>query len=95
MARSTQVTVYLCENTACEKPILLVSPESGQVTPLAVQLPITSDAKRMECTVCRTVSSIDFISLELHRNPPAPGVFWFCTNLDCEDGKRNPLFSGG
>ena len=29
------------------------------------------------------------------RNPPAPGVFWFCTNLDCEDGKRNPLFSGG
>jgi len=29
------------------------------------------------------------------RNPPAPGVFWFCTNLECEDGKRNPLFSGG
>ena len=29
------------------------------------------------------------------RNPPEPGVFWFCTNLECEDGKRNPLFSGG
>ena len=29
------------------------------------------------------------------RNPPMPGVFWFCTNADCEDGKRNRLYSGG
>ena len=29
------------------------------------------------------------------RNPPMPGVFWFCTNVDCEDGKKNPLYSGG
>ena len=29
------------------------------------------------------------------RNPPMPGVFWFCTELDCEDGRRNRVFSGG
>ncbi len=29
------------------------------------------------------------------RLPPMPGVFWFCRNVDCEDGKRNRVFSGG
>jgi hypothetical protein len=29
------------------------------------------------------------------RNPPMPGVFWFCTNTECEDGGRNRLYSGG
>ena len=29
------------------------------------------------------------------RLPPMPGAFWFCTNLDCEDGKRNRVYSGG
>ena len=27
--------------------------------------------------------------------PPKPGVFWFCANLKCSDGKRNRVFSGG
>ena len=29
------------------------------------------------------------------RVPPMPKVFWFCTNVDCEDGKGNRLYSGG
>ena len=29
------------------------------------------------------------------REPPMPHVFWFCTNVDCEDGKRNQIYSGG
>ena len=29
------------------------------------------------------------------RTPPMPGVFWFCINSECEDGKRNKIYSGG
>ena len=29
------------------------------------------------------------------REPPMPHIFWFCVNVDCEDGKRNRLYSGG
>ena len=29
------------------------------------------------------------------RNPPMPGVFWFCTNAECGDGGRNRIYSGG
>lgn len=29
------------------------------------------------------------------RLPPMPGVFWFCPNKDCPDGKRNRIYSGG
>ena len=29
------------------------------------------------------------------RNPPMPGIFWFCTNSDCKDGGNNRLYSGG
>ena len=29
------------------------------------------------------------------RAPPMPKLFWFCTNRDCEDGKRNRVYSGG
>ena len=29
------------------------------------------------------------------RLPPMPGVFWFCGNVDCEDGRRNKVYSGG
>jgi len=29
------------------------------------------------------------------RVPPMPGIFWFCTNAACEEGKGNKLYSGG
>ena len=29
------------------------------------------------------------------RVPPMPHTFWFCTNRDCDDGKRNRIYSGG
>jgi RNase P subunit RPR2 len=29
------------------------------------------------------------------REPPMPHVFWLCVNVDCEDGKRNRIYSGG
>ena len=29
------------------------------------------------------------------RVPPMPTVFWFCSNVDCEDGRNNRLYSGG
>jgi len=29
------------------------------------------------------------------RAPPTPGVFWFCTNADCDDGRQNRIYSGG
>ena len=29
------------------------------------------------------------------RMPPMPQVFWFCVNIECEDGKRNQIYSGG
>ena len=29
------------------------------------------------------------------RVPPTPGVFWFCADLDCEDGLQNRVFHGG
>ena len=29
------------------------------------------------------------------RLPPLPNLFWFCTNVDCEDGKKNRVYSGG
>ena len=29
------------------------------------------------------------------RMPPMPKVFWFCTNVECADGKQNRLYSGG
>ncbi len=29
------------------------------------------------------------------RVPPMPKVFWFCTNVDCDDGRNNRLYSGG
>ncbi len=29
------------------------------------------------------------------RRPPMPHIFWFCRNLDCEDGSRNKVYNGG
>ncbi len=29
------------------------------------------------------------------RRPPMPGVFWFCVNQACQDGRGNKVYSGG
>lgn len=44
------------------------------------------------CPICGTPLRREFDGV---RNPPMPGVFWFCTNGDCEDGRRNKIYSGG
>ena len=46
----------------------------------------------LRCPTCGEPMRREFDGV---RNPPMPGVFWFCTNADCEDGKRNRLYSGG
>ena len=33
--------------------------------------------------------------LDGFRRPPMPQVFWFCANIECEDGKKNRTYSGG
>ena len=44
------------------------------------------------CPICESPMRREFDGV---RNPPLPGIFWFCTNLECEDGRRNRLYSGG
>ncbi len=50
------------------------------------------DAPELACPACGQPMRREFDGV---RNPPMPGVFWFCTELDCDDGKRNRVFSGG
>ena len=46
----------------------------------------------VQCPICEEPLRREFDGV---RNPPAPGVFWFCTNADCTDGARHKIFSGG
>ena len=50
-------------------------------TPEAVECPTCTEPMRRE--------------LDGVRFPPMPHVFWFCATRDCQDGKRNRLYSGG
>ena len=44
------------------------------------------------CPVCKQNMRREFDGV---RQPPMPSVFWFCTNAQCDDGKRNHLYQGG
>ncbi len=46
----------------------------------------------VRCPVCGESMRREFDGV---RNPPMPGIFWFCTNPECDDGKKNRLYSGG
>ncbi len=48
--------------------------------------------KRVSCPACGESMRRE---LDGVRVPPMPQVFWFCTNSNCEDGKRNRLYRGG
>ncbi len=53
---------------------------------------IREKTSEMRCPECGRLMRREFDGV---RNPPMPGVFWFCTNADCADGKRNKIYSGG
>ena len=48
-----------------------------------------------EKTPCPTCGEPMRREMDGVRAPPLPGVFWFCTNRDCEDGRKNRIYSGG
>lgn len=53
---------------------------------------VREEIAKVNCPACGEPMRREFDSV---RKPPLPGVFWFCTNLDCQDGKRNKIYSGG
>ena len=53
---------------------------------------VRQNVTKIACPTCQKRMRREFDGV---RNPPMPGVFWFCTNQECEDGKRNRVFSGG
>ena len=53
---------------------------------------VREDAGDLSCPACGKPMRREFDGV---RNPPMPGVFWFCVNPECEDGRRNRLYSGG
>ena len=53
---------------------------------------VRDDAGELSCLKCGKAMRREFDGV---RNPPMPGVFWFCVNPECEDGRRNRLYSGG
>ena len=53
---------------------------------------VREDVEKTKCPVCGQPMRRESDGV---RNPPMPGTFWFCTNIDCEDGKRNRVYSGG
>ncbi len=55
-------------------------------------MPVTAKPEKAICSVCGTPMRRESNGL---RRPPMPEVFWFCTNPQCEDGKRNKLYYGG
>jgi len=50
------------------------------------------EVPEISCPICEHAMRREFDGV---RNPPMPGIFWFCTNTDCQDGKRNRIYSGG
>ena len=54
--------------------------------------PGTNDGKSAVCPVCGTQMRREHDGV---RVPPMPNVFWFCVNVDCEEGRNNRLYSGG
>ena len=53
---------------------------------------VREKVEELACPTCGKPMRREFDGV---RNPPMPGVFWFCTNFECEDGKRNKIYSGG
>ncbi|MCH8205840.1 MAG: hypothetical protein IH956_02425 [Chloroflexi bacterium] len=53
---------------------------------------VREEAGDLRCPTCGEEMRREFDGV---RNPPMPTVFWFCVNAECEDGKRNRLYSGG
>ena len=53
---------------------------------------VREDVEKATCPTCGEPMRREF---DWVRNPPMPGVFWFCTNADCADGKGNRIYSGG
>ena len=59
-----------------------MSTSSGEETSQpAVVCPVCGEAMRRE--------------VNGFRSPPMPGAFWFCTSVDCDDGRQNRIYSGG
>jgi hypothetical protein len=52
----------------------------------------TGATTQVLCPTCREAMRREVDGV---RVPPMPGVFWFCTNASCEDGKRNRVYRGG
>ena len=50
------------------------------------------EVAEVPCPVCEEPMRREFDGV---RSPPMPEVFWFCTNRNCEDGRRNRVYSGG
>lgn len=46
----------------------------------------------VRCPTCGEAMRREFDGV---RTPPMPGIFWFCINPNCDDGKRNKIYSGG
>ena len=53
---------------------------------------VREEIAKVNCPTCGEPMRREFDGI---RNPPLPGIFWFCTNLDCQDGKGNRTYSGG
>ena len=51
--------------------------------------------ERVDTPACPSCDSPMRREFDGVRNPPLPGVFWFCTDLECDDGRRNKLYHGG
>jgi hypothetical protein len=49
----------------------------------------------VEKTICPTCGNPMRREYDGVRTPPMPQIFWFCTSSECDDGKKNKLFSGG
>ena len=55
-------------------------------------MPVTPGPPPVPCPTCGQPMRREFDGM---RTPPMPKVFWFCINVDCEDGKENRTFHGG
>ena len=53
---------------------------------------VREDVAQATCPTCGRAMRREINGI---RTPPMPGLFWFCTNLDCKDGKQNHIYSGG
>ena len=84
--------LYLFTPKHLEPPAYLKIPdEELEETPPETEIPPFVD-QEVTCPVCNQLMRKEYDGV---RRPPAPKIFWFCVNTQCEEGSGNRLYQGG